>query len=670
MRQLFNYPPCERTYQPPFGSCSHMPYSKQTKPLALAGFLFLSTISGVLGQDISVQLDGQRLQFGQQPTRVEGRLMVPLRGIFEALKADVVYDRPTRSIQATKGSRIIQLKLGSRNAVIDGRTLFLDVPADTIGGRTMVPLRFVAESFGAGVKWDGPTKTVLMTSPGSASIAASAPPPQPSSDLKGPTIDRVFHSATTNLSPGDPLSIVVYGEPKSRATFEILGATKQIELVEVSPGKYEKRWIVPNGLTVEKGVLLAHLQTNGLETALEAERQITVTSTRTIPQNNATPSSWSEFPVSKSLSRSARPLIRATFPSDIQNNSVRFFVDGVDFTNQARIQGRRFSWLPNFNMSTSTHQVQLQATDTQGRLISHNWDFQVDPQAPGVNSAQGFILNETRPGNGTTVSPRPEIGALFNRNLRSIEFSVDGVALNNRRELQRLTNGVLWTPTQSLSVGQHRARVKAVDQNGQVLERQWNFQVGNNGVSRFTVSPSKASQGQTVNLSLQAERGATGSFSVGQVRNIPLREVSPGLFQGSYQVRQNDQGQLPVSASLRLRNGRVIQGSSPNPLIVESRSAFTVSNLRDGMSVSPNFSVRGTGTPGENISVTVRYSSRKLVDILTGQERTLVTQGVVRPNGSFDIPVDAGVVKAGQQFLIVVSGNQGESVQMNLARNR
>src|SRR5690606_36062351 len=150
-------------------------------------------------QDISVQLDGRSLQFDQPPARIGGRLLVPLRGIFEALQADVVYDGPTRSIQATKGSRVVQLQLGSRTAIIDGRTTYLDVPADTVGGRTMVPLRFVSEALGADVKWEGATKTVRLSSTGGAD---TNPPPNdnpPSAD--GPRIDRVFHSATRTVSP-------------------------------------------------------------------------------------------------------------------------------------------------------------------------------------------------------------------------------------------------------------------------------------------------------------------------------------------------------------------------------------------------------------------------------------------------------------------------------------
>ncbi|HIB64000.1 MAG TPA: copper amine oxidase N-terminal domain-containing protein, partial [Phycisphaerales bacterium] len=227
------------------------------KKFIISSLTFCLLSAPAWAQGISVELDGRQLYFDQPPAMMGGRLLVPLRGIFEALKADVVYDGATRSIQATKGSRVVQLQLGSRTAVIDGRTLFLDVPADTIGGRTMVPLRFVSEALGADVKWEGSTKTVRLSSTGGQeSVDTGNSNTTPPESANGPKIDTVFHNGTTVLQPGKTLDVIVYGEPGGTATFEILGVTSQISLPEVSSGKYQTRWTIPNGMVVEKGVLL------------------------------------------------------------------------------------------------------------------------------------------------------------------------------------------------------------------------------------------------------------------------------------------------------------------------------------------------------------------------------------------------------------------------------
>jgi hypothetical protein len=56
--------------------------------------------------------------------------------------------------------RHISLVVGSNIAKVDGENIKLDVPAQIVNGRTMVPLRFIADAFGAQTKWDAQTKTI------------------------------------------------------------------------------------------------------------------------------------------------------------------------------------------------------------------------------------------------------------------------------------------------------------------------------------------------------------------------------------------------------------------------------------------------------------------------------------------------------------------------------
>jgi cytochrome c-type biogenesis protein CcmE len=114
---------------------------------------------------IRVALNGQYINFGNVPPQsVGGRVLVPLRGVFESLGATVNYDAATRMIYANSGGREIQLRLGSSQAVVNGQTQYLDVPAQSRLGRTLVPLRFVSEALGATVQWNGPQQTVYITS--------------------------------------------------------------------------------------------------------------------------------------------------------------------------------------------------------------------------------------------------------------------------------------------------------------------------------------------------------------------------------------------------------------------------------------------------------------------------------------------------------------------------
>lgn len=119
----------------------------------------------VIGQAGAVNLvvDSVPLKPDVPPTVIDGRTLVPVRAIFEALGAEVEWDDATNTAKAIKGAKTVTVQIGSTTAYVDGAAKTLDVPAQTIDDRTMVPARFVSEAFGADVKWDGATETVTIT---------------------------------------------------------------------------------------------------------------------------------------------------------------------------------------------------------------------------------------------------------------------------------------------------------------------------------------------------------------------------------------------------------------------------------------------------------------------------------------------------------------------------
>ena len=110
---------------------------------------------------VSVWVDDERLQFDQQPFVQNGRVMLPMRTIFEALGATVDYK--AGKITADKADVVVRLTLGSDKMQVNDDTKLLDVPAQALNGRTLLPLRAVSEALGCKVGWDNATKTVTIT---------------------------------------------------------------------------------------------------------------------------------------------------------------------------------------------------------------------------------------------------------------------------------------------------------------------------------------------------------------------------------------------------------------------------------------------------------------------------------------------------------------------------
>jgi hypothetical protein len=99
-------------------------------------------------------LNGQPFRTQVQPITQDGRVLVPLRDIFEGLGARVNYNDQDRTITARRQGTVVRMELGSRRAEVNGQRVRLDVPASTVYGSTMVPLRFVSEALGASVNYN------------------------------------------------------------------------------------------------------------------------------------------------------------------------------------------------------------------------------------------------------------------------------------------------------------------------------------------------------------------------------------------------------------------------------------------------------------------------------------------------------------------------------------
>ncbi len=160
-------------------------------PLLLAGVLPAPAVTAAA--PVQVILDGRTLTLDPAPTIVDDRTLVPLRGLFEAMGANLTWNNATRTVEVTRGDRYIRLKIDRRLACLDltcSSAATLDVPAKLIQDRTFVPVRFISQTLGAHVSWDDARRAVVIDTtqaPEPQPAPVSITSPLPGQVLTGPT---------------------------------------------------------------------------------------------------------------------------------------------------------------------------------------------------------------------------------------------------------------------------------------------------------------------------------------------------------------------------------------------------------------------------------------------------------------------------------------------------
>jgi len=222
---------------------------KTAVAVVLAGGALLQTAEAA----IQVELNGQPLNTSVSPVKIRNRTVVPMRDIFEALGATVMWNPQTQAITAQKDNNVVDLAINNRRAAINGRAVLLDQPATLWRGRTMVPLRFVSEAMGADVKWNdalqmvsintsaavavNPGQTTNNTQPvntntGGSQVAGVRYISIPTSAVVPVTLDQSLSSATTRV--GETFTATVISQRLGDSEFPA-GTKLEGRVIEARP---------------------------------------------------------------------------------------------------------------------------------------------------------------------------------------------------------------------------------------------------------------------------------------------------------------------------------------------------------------------------------------------------------------------------------------------------
>ena len=140
---------------------------QRASAVALAAVMtFAALPMTVLANDsatITVTIDGHPVTFPDQtPVILEGRTLVPVREVFENLDFQVDWYEAVQMVTLTRPGHEVALTLGSDIFITNGQEFHLDVPAQIINNRTLLPLRAIIESVGYSIDWNEATQTVLI----------------------------------------------------------------------------------------------------------------------------------------------------------------------------------------------------------------------------------------------------------------------------------------------------------------------------------------------------------------------------------------------------------------------------------------------------------------------------------------------------------------------------
>lgn len=226
--------------------------------LGISSFADTSSTTVVLQVDNPIMtVNGSETEIdpgmGTTPVIQDSRTLVPVRTIIEAMGGSVEWDNDTHTASLMYGDNEIELVTGSTTAYLNGEERSLDTAPAIINGRTMLPIRFIAESFGFNTRWDADTRSITITK--EEETADNYQPevietPSESSDK----ILIAYFSRAENIEPDDvvdasssaslnPQNVGIEGNTKIVADMihnEIGGDVFSIQTEELYPADYDE----------------------------------------------------------------------------------------------------------------------------------------------------------------------------------------------------------------------------------------------------------------------------------------------------------------------------------------------------------------------------------------------------------------------------------------------
>lgn len=126
--------------------------------------MLLFNINAVLAQELAVEVNGKAIDFPDAGPFIDknGRTLVPVRFVVQALGAEVGWDGQAKRVTISKGDTTLEFKTGQNRIFVNEEEREMDTAPVIIESRTYVPLRFASQFLGLNVGWNGQTRTASI----------------------------------------------------------------------------------------------------------------------------------------------------------------------------------------------------------------------------------------------------------------------------------------------------------------------------------------------------------------------------------------------------------------------------------------------------------------------------------------------------------------------------
>ena len=116
-------------------------------------------------KEVKIEIDGKAMVPKDMPAVIiDGRTMLPMRQIAQELGCEVNWNEAAKQIYVMRGSDIIVFTVDSKTGYENGKEFTMDVPVTIVNDRTMLPVRALADALHLNIKWDDPNRIVSIQS--------------------------------------------------------------------------------------------------------------------------------------------------------------------------------------------------------------------------------------------------------------------------------------------------------------------------------------------------------------------------------------------------------------------------------------------------------------------------------------------------------------------------